>query len=123
MAFTLNACEALIEFYCVSLNELANLSRSDLDSGVANLYKALSNIATACDRFQLKSSKILIFHAIRIHFLDRINCSAPLNTAEIVAVTTDNISAMLDNYSESTQTQDPSSSLEAMKIPKLNNKI
>lgn len=104
----------LLKFYGSSLIELANLPRSDLDSGVANLHKALSNVSTPCDRVWLKASTILVLHAIQIHFRDRINCSAPLDAAEIVALIANNISAMCDNYLESTQTQDPSCSTEAI---------
>ena len=120
--FTPKAREALVEFYCGNLTELANLPRSDLDYGVANLHKTLLNIITLCDQVWIKASKILILHAIRIHFMDRINFAAPLDAADIVALTADNIASMRADYLESTQTQDPSSSLEAIQITKLDNK-
>ena len=121
-SFVPKARNAIIEFCCGSLTELANLPRSDLDSGVANLHKALSTIPNARDQVRLRASKILTLHAIRIHFLDRINCAALLNATEIGAITTDNINEMRDDYLESTRSQGSSSSLEPIKIPKLDNK-
>ena len=120
--FPPKARDAIIEFCCGTLTDLANLPRSDLDADIANLHKALPNVTNARDQVRLTATKILTLHAICIHFLDRISYTALLDAADIANLTNNDIVFMRDDYLESTQTQDFFSSLEAIKIPKLENK-
>ena len=109
--FSPKARDAIIEFCCGTLTELANLPRSDLDASIANLHKALSNVKNARDQVRLTATKILTLHTICIHFLDRINYAALLDAGDIADLTDDDLVFMRDNYLESTQIQDSFSSL------------
>jgi len=104
------------------LTELADLPRSDLDSGIASLHKALLNGINARDQVRPTATKILTLHEIRIHFLDQINFAALSDAADIADLTDNDIAFVRDDYLDSTQTQDSSSSIKAIKIPKSENK-
>ena len=71
-AFTAKAKNAIAEFICETITEMANLPIKDLDNGVHNLHKALANVPIPNDRVRLNATKCIILHAIRLHFLDRI---------------------------------------------------
>ena len=92
--FNAKAKDAIMEFLCKTLSELANMSSRDLDVGVLNLHKALSNVTTVAHRVRLNVTKCILLHAICLHFLDRINCLALVNQADIDAHTQDNVAEM-----------------------------
>ena len=117
--FSLKARNAIIEFICESITELANLPAKDLDNGVNNLHKALSNIDLIRDRVRLNATKCILLHSIRQHFLDRINCAAPLLQADLATLTNDDINGMREYYLESRESQLLTSGLEETKVPKL----
>ena len=96
--FSAKAQNAIIEFCCSLLTELANLPRLDMDAGIANLHKSLSNAALVRDRVRLNATKCLILHSIRVHFLDRIRCQTPLSNTDITALVHDNISKLRPDY-------------------------
>ena len=104
-SFTVKASAAILEFICESITELANLPEKDLDNGVNNLHKALANTSVARDRVRLNATKCILLHSIRLHFLDRINCAAPLLQADIVALTIDDITGMREYYVESRESR------------------
>ena len=62
--FSARSRNAIIEFCCGSLTKLANLPRSDLDAGITNLHKSLSNVAVVRDRVRLNATTCLIIHSI-----------------------------------------------------------
>ena len=112
----------IIKFCCATLTELANLPKTDLDAGISNLHRFLSNVNIPCDHGCLPATKTMTLHVIRTHFLDRLECNASLETTYIVVLILDNIKLMRDDYIESIQLQAPTSFLEAINIPKFDNK-
>ena len=117
--FSVKAKNAILEFICESITELANLPAKDLDTGVNNLHKALANVNTPRDRVRLNATKCILLHSIRLHFLDRINCAAPLIQGELTALVNDDISAMREYFLESRESQLLTSGLGEVKVPKL----
>ena len=80
---------AIIEFLCESLTDLANMPSKNLDSGIINLHKALSNEGTVNNSVRLNVTTFILLNAIRLHFLDIINCNAPLTMVNVNAYNTD----------------------------------
>ena len=96
--FAVKVKDDIIEFICKSLTDLANMPSKNLDSGIINLHKALSNVGTVNNRVRLNVTKCILLHAIRLQFLDRINCDAPLNMVDINAYATYEIIHMRTHY-------------------------
>ena len=117
--FSVKAKNAILEFICESITELANLPAKDLDTGVNNLHKALANVDPVRDRVRLNATKCILLHSIRLHFLDRINCSAPLLQADLASLTDDDVKGMREYYLESRESQLLTSGLGEVKVPKL----
>ena len=69
-------------------------------------------------RVRLNVSKCILLHSIRLHFHDRISCSAPLDNEEISLLTAADINQMKVDYSESTL-DTTATGLGDVKIPKL----
>ena len=63
--------QAIIDFCCDCINDMANLPTKDLDNAITTLHKSLSNLAPA-SRVRLSASRVMILHSLRQHFLDRI---------------------------------------------------
>ena len=69
---------AVLEFCCEFINELSTLPSKELDTVISNLHKSMANLVQA-RRVRLNASKCIMLHAIRLHFLDRNCCVAPLD--------------------------------------------
>ena len=91
----------------------------NLDSGIINLHKALSNESIVNNRVRLNVTKFILLNAIRLHFLDRINCNAPLTMVNNNAYDTDEINHMRTHYLESRQSNELTAGLGEVKVPKL----
>ena len=117
--FSVKARDAIVEFICETLTEMANLPVKDLDNGVNNLHKALANVPIANDRVRLNATKCIVLHAIRLHFLDRIQCSAPLRAGDINSLSYADIEEMRDCYLESQEPSTITTGLGTVKVPKL----
>ena len=98
--FGATSIDAIIEFCCDNLTDLAAMSIKDLDIGISNLHKSMSTLP-ANRRVRLNVSKCILLHAISLHFYDRSLCSAPLEDADIAALVADDILAMKTDYAES----------------------
>ena len=90
--------DTIIEFICESLSELATLPTKNLDNGVGDLHKALANVPHAANRVRLNVTKCILLHAIRLHFLDRIHCSAPLEQAGLDSLIYEDVEEIRDHY-------------------------
>ena len=112
--------DAIVEFCCENLNELASMSSKHLDTGIANLHKSLSTLVANRGRVRLNVSKCILLHALRLHFFDRARCNALLENADIAALNQDDILQMKADYSESTLIT-TTTGLGEVKIPKLTN--
>ena len=99
--FSIKAKDAIIEFICESLTDLANMPSKDLDTGIVNLHKVLSNVDIVNNRVRLNVTKCIFLHAIHLNFLDRVNCDAPLNMIDTNAYDIDEIKHMRTHYLES----------------------
>ncbi len=117
--FSVKARDTIVEFICETITEMANLPVKDLDNGVNNLHKALANVPIANDRVRLNATKCIVLHAIRLHFLDRIQCSAPLGTVDINQLSYADILEMRDCYLESQEPSTITTGLGTVKVPKL----
>ena len=115
--FGVRPITAIVDFLSENLTELANMSAKDLDVGIANIHKAMATLG-ANMRVRLNVSKCILLHSIRLHFHDRISCSAPLNNEEISLLTAADINQMKVDYSESTL-DTTATGLGDVKIPKL----
>ena len=114
------ARDAITEFCCDTLTELANLPPKDLDQAVNNLHKSLSNDPVAANRVRLNATKCITLHSIRLHFLDRINCDAKLTTRQISQLTADpDIKEFRSDYLDATLKDDDTRGLSEVKMPKL----
>ena len=76
--------DAITEFCCSSLRELADIPTKDLDASISNLHKSLANIDVVRDRVRLNATKCITLHAIRLHCLDCINCKAEYTADKFV---------------------------------------
>ena len=65
--FAVKARDAIIEFLCESLTDMANMSIKNLDSGIINLHKVLSNEGTVNNCVRLNVKKCILINAI-LHF-------------------------------------------------------
>ena len=83
--FGVTSRNAIVEFCCDTLLELARLPSKELDKSIGNLHKSLSN-TVLLRRVRLNATKCIILHAIRTHFKDRINCDAQLTADDILAL-------------------------------------
>ena len=83
------------------MTDLANMPSKDLDTGIVNLHKVLSNVGIVNNRVRLNVTKCILLHAICLHFLDRLNCDALLNMVDINAYAIDKINHMRTHYLES----------------------
>ena len=115
--FGVRPITAIVDFLSENLTELANMSAKDLDVGIANIHKAMATLGVNM-RVRLNVSKCILLHSIRLHFHDRISCSAPLNNEEISLLTAADINQMKVDYSESTL-DTTATGLGDVKIPKL----
>ena len=118
--FGVTSIDAIVEFCCDTLTDLAAMSTKDLDIGIANMHKSMSPLP-ANRRVRLNVSKIRLLHAISLHFYDRSLCSAPLEDADITALIADDITAMKTDYAESSLSQ-ATTGLGVVKLPKLSHK-
>ena len=50
---------------------------------------------------RLNGTKCILLHEIRLRYLDRLNCDAPLNMVDINSYATDEINHIRTNYLES----------------------
>ena len=117
--FAVKAKDAIIEFLCESLTDLASMSSKNLNSGIINLHKALSTEGTVNNRVRLNVTKCILLNTIRLHFLDRINCNASLTMVNINAYATDEINHICTHYLESRQSNEITTGLGEVKVPKL----
>ena len=117
--FSVKARDAIVEFICETVTEMAELPVKELDNGVNNLHKALANVPTPANRVRLNATKCIILHAVRLHFLDRIQCSAPLQMADLNALVYADIEQMRDNYLESQEPSALTTGLGTVKVAKL----
>ena len=76
--FEARAQAAIIDFCCYMLIKLAHLPEEELNTRILNLQKALTNLNTVNHRVRLNVTKVTLLHEISGHFLDQIQCSAPL---------------------------------------------
>ena len=67
---------AIVDFCCDTLSELSHLPRTELNTSITNLHKALANLSTVAHRVRLNATKNTLLHTIGIHFLDQIKCNA-----------------------------------------------
>ena len=118
--FGVTSIDAIVEFCCDNLTDLAAMSIKDLDIGISNLHKSMSPLP-ANRRVRLNVSKCILLHAISLHFYDRSLCSAPLEDADIAALVADDITAMKTDYAESSLSQ-VTTGLGVVKLPKLSHK-
>ena len=109
----------IVDFLCETLSELANMSSRDLDAGVLNLHKALSNVAKVAHRVRLNVTKFMLLYTICLHFLDRINYLALVNQANIDVYTHDDVAKMRTHYQELQQSITLTAGLGSVAIPKL----
>ena len=65
--FAVKARDVIIEFLCESLTVMANMSIKNLDSGIINLHKVLSNEGTVNNCVRLNVKKCILINAI-LHF-------------------------------------------------------
>ena len=82
------------------LTKLAHLPRLELNTGISNMHKALTNLPTIANRVCLNTTKIMLLHAISLYFLDRIKYHAPLDTANLIAPAIKYITEMRTHYNE-----------------------
>ena len=115
--FGIRIIDAIIEFCCDNLNDLAVMSIKDLDIVIANLRKTMSGLP-ANRRDRLNISKCIFLHASSLHFYNRSLCATPLQPADIAALVADYISAMKTNYAVSTLGQ-ATTGLGDVKLPKM----
>ena len=113
------ARDAITEFCCDTLTELANLPPKDLDQAVNNINKSLSNDPVTPNRVRLNATKCITLHSIRLHFLDRINCDAKLTGTEIGQLTDPGIEEFRSDYLDATLKDDDTRGLSEIKVPKL----
>ena len=109
---------AIIDFCCETLRELAHLPRSELNTSLANMHKAMANLPNAAHRVRLNATKITLLHAIGLHFLDRIKCNSILDLPEVSALLADDIQEMRAHYNESQLLNTPDG-LSSIVVPKL----
>ena len=108
---------AIVDFLSSNLTELASMSAKELDVGIANIHKSMATLGVnVC--VQLNVSKCILLHSIRLHFHNRITCSAPLTGVEIELLAADGITAMKADYVEFTLNT-TTTGLGDLKIPKL----
>ena len=117
--YSAKAKDAILEFCCESLSELANLPPKDLDHAISNLHKALSNSPVNADQVRLNATKCMTLHAIRLHFLDRTNCDSKLSGPQITALTADDVKNFRIDYLEATLNDEDTKGLSTVKMPKL----
>lgn len=96
--FSTQARNEIVEFCCNNLAELANLLDDDLDTGIMNLHKLLSNTTVAVRRVRLNETKYIILHFIRINFKDHIDYNEPLATVAIAVLILTDVHTMRDDY-------------------------
>jgi len=109
---------AIIDFCCDTLTELAHLPRTELNTSIGNLHKALANVPIVNLRVRLNATKITLLHAISLHFLDRIKCDAVLLMPALTALVTDDIKEMRTHYNEHQQSK-AADGLSSVTVPKL----
>ena len=102
---------AIVEFCAENLRELASLPSKELDTAISNLHKALATLPPP-QRVRLNASRIMLLHAIRQHFLDRLHCQAELEAADIQALQPDDIADMRTEYLELVQTDNATTGLD-----------
>ena len=71
---------AIIDFCCETLEELAHLPRTELNTSIGNMHKALSNLPTVGHRVKMNATKITLLHAINQNHVvtcDRFTLSRP----------------------------------------------
>ena len=117
--FSAKARDAIVEFCCDSISELANLPPKDLDQAINNLHKALATQANARDQVRLNATKCISLHSIRLHFLDRINCGAGLLAPKIIAIDRTDLNTFRSDYLEATLYQEDTKGLSTVTITKL----
>ena len=117
--FAAKAKDAIVEFCCDSISELANLPSKDLDQAINNLHKALATQAVAANQVRLNATKCISLHSIRLHFLDRINCDAKLIATQITAIDRDQLTEFRSDYLETTLNHEDTKGLSTVAIPKL----
>ena len=117
--FTVKAKDAIIEFLCEYLTDLTNMPSKNVDSGIINLHKTLSNEGIVNNRVRLNVTKYILLNAIRLHFLDRINCNDPLTMVNINANATDEINHIRVHCLESRQSNKLTAGLGEVKVTKL----
>ena len=115
--FGVRTRDAIVEFCCDNLNDLAAMPVKALDIGIANLHKAMASLQPN-RRVRLNVSKCILLHAISLHFYDRSLCSTPLAAADIAALVADDIIAMKTDYAESILNR-TTTGLGEVTIPKL----
>lgn len=93
--FGIKSKKIIIEFLCESIIELANFPGKVFYNGIHSLHKTLSNVQPIANLIHLILTKCIILHSIRLHFLDRINCSASLESAEINTLVLNYIKAIV----------------------------
>ena len=113
------ARNAIIEFCCDNLVELANLPHDDLDTSIMNLHKSLWNAIVAVRRVRLNATKCIILHSIRIHFKDRIDCNIPLVADDIAVFSLADINKIRTDYLRSKHTNNTGSNLGDVTVPKI----
>lgn len=109
---------AVLEFCCESINELSTLPSKELDTAISNLHKSMANLVQA-RRVRLNASKCIMLHAIRLHFLDRNRCVAPLDAPELTRLNFAALQQMRTEYIESVNSTVNTTGLDPVAIPKL----
>ena len=118
MNFGQTARTAVTEFCAENLADLARLPKKTLDTSLENLHKALAN-AIGVHRVRLNATKCTLLHSLRMHFNDRLTCNAPLEAADIQALTMAEILIMKDEYLEATSMLDEVTGLIPVVVAKL----
>ena len=85
---------------------------------VLNLHKSLANL-TAARKVRLNATKCTLLHTLRMHFNDSQICEAPLEAADIRALTIADIRVLKDKYFEAETTLDEVSGLTPVVVAKL----
>lgn len=116
--FGVTARNAIVEFCAENIEDLARLPKKTLDTSILNLHKSLADVA-ALRRVRLNATKCTLLHSIRMHFNDRLNCSAPLEAADLALLTNDDILVMKAEYIENEESLHDTSGLSPVIVSKL----
>ena len=116
--FGVTARNAIVEFCVESIKDLARLPKKTLDTSILNLHKLLADM-TALRRVQLNATECTLLYSIRMHFNDRLNCSAPLEAADLALLTIDDICVMKAEYIKNEESLHDTSGLSPVIVSKL----